>query len=176
MMNEFLGKADTYNVAGGKIVSLGNADDEVLLLFLKAKEELSCVTENFLNSKGSLNARLVNLYVLTSYTEINAVRFSVKVLILYSAKLGKIELYRLTVLKSNGKLIALALYFNVEEIHLGCTDEACNELVLGVVKQIGRCIYLLNNAKLHNYDPRTHSHRFYLVVSNVNKGSFKLIM
>ena len=48
-----------------------------------------------------------------------------------------------------------------------CADEACNEQVDGVIVEVLRCIYLLNETVLHNNDTRTHCHSFGLVMRYV---------
>ena len=175
-MYELFNKADAYDVAGLQAVSFGHAYDKVLILFLQTQEQLRGVAQNLFDGKTCADSRIVNLDVLSTGTEINAVNVAVEILILNGAQLGELELGGLTVLEGNAKLCTLALNINLEEVHLRRSDEARNELVFGIVEQVCGGIDLLNNAELHNHYSRTHSHRFYLVVSNVNKGGFKLVM
>ena len=56
-----------------------------------------------------------------------------------------------------------------DEVHLGRTQEASNELVDRLIIQYLRCIDLLNKTILHNNDPVAHGHCLGLVVGHINK-------
>ena len=55
-------------------------------------------------------------------------------------------------------------------------DKVGNERVFGFVINISRRADLLNNAVFHYHDCIAHSKRFFLIVSNVNKGNTKFFM
>ena len=74
------------------------------------------------------------------------------------------------------ELIALFDEDTLDEVHLGRTDEAGNELVAGTVIKPCRAVDLLDEAVLHNDDAVTHGHSFGLVVGNVDEGGTDSLM
>jgi len=63
-----------------------------------------------------------------------------------------------------------------EEVHLGRSDEACNEQVGGIVVEVLGGVNLLDETVLHNYDAGTHGHSFGLVVGYVDEGGLEALM
>ena len=79
-------------------------------------------------------------------------------------------------IQREANVIAVFNNSTVKEVHLRCTDKACNKHVIGILIQIDRCINLLNVSVLHNNDTGAHGHCLYLVVRNVNKGCAKFFV
>ena len=65
--------------------------------------------------------------------------------------------------------VSLLVESTCYEVHLRCTDEACNEEVNGRIIEVLRSVNLLDETVLHNYDTGSHCHSLYLVVSYVDE-------
>ena len=77
---------------------------------------------------------------------------------------------------SANKIIAVALDRNIEEVHLRRADKSRDKLVYGEVEKIGRRVDLLYVSVFHDDYARAHSHSFDLIVRDVYKSGFKLVM
>ena len=73
-------------------------------------------------------------------------------------------------------LVIFSLQFDVEEVHLRCTDEAGNELVVRLIVQVHGRIDLLDVAELHDDDTGAHGHRFDLVMGNIDEGRLQALV
>ena len=81
-----------------------------------------------------------------------------------------------TAIQSKSYVITALGDNTVEEIHLRSSDKSCNEYVVGEFVKVDGSIDLLNEAILHNYDARAHSHSLHLIVRDVNEGSTELFV
>ena len=63
----------------------------------------------------------------------------------------------------------------LEEVHLRCTDEACDEQVRGMVEHLLRGADLLNEAVAHDDDAVAERHGLDLIVRDVDKGRVDLL-
>ena len=96
---------------------------------------------------------------------------TVQISLVYLTHILKVIALRFIIGKRYDKVLALFLNLYVKEVHLRSTYKTCNELVFGVVEEIGRSVNLLYYSKLHYDYSRTHCHCLDLVVGYVNESS-----
>ena len=82
----------------------------------------------------------------------------------------------LVIAEGGNNILSFTIKLDVEEVHLGASDKACNKFIGRIVIQILGRIHLLHNAVLHNDNAAGHRHGFSLVVSNINEGCLQSLM
>ncbi|GFI37311.1 hypothetical protein IMSAGC015_01498 [Lachnospiraceae bacterium] len=73
-------------------------------------------------------------------------------------------------------IASLYLTYSINKVHLRRSDEACNEQVARTVIQCLRCIYLLYDPGIHNYDSCSKRHSLCLVMCYIDNGCTQSLM